>query len=937
MKKRILDRLIALAIGHRSFVYSVALVLTLLMVGAASFLKFDTRWTELLPPDLPEVRESKKIDSEFLQPANMIVAISGEDPVQIERITDEVIAKLNRELLAPPGADLPTILKTRRYGRYVYGHTPENWLLRNMAALAKPKDAARLARTLSDPRLIPYLTHLNDDLEREYGDAENVKNDERRVVASLGAMERFLKAINLASRGDFDQARLDRVIRDQTVGRPYTMSLDNKMSLVMVASALPFDDMENSIKLDYRLEELLAPLVKKYPDVKIERTGMTAVGRDEMDSIGPYTILLTLVSLLGIYALLAWNFRSPLIPFLTLAPIVLGITWSMGVIALTLGYLNLITSMMMVVLLGLGVDFTIHLTARFRDEIAGGQSIEKALEKTIGETGGAVITGALTTAIAFFTLMIADARAIYQFGFCAGTGTLLTLLASLWLLPALLASYSKSLQKRGKSEKANRELKIVSQITRGSVRLKRPLAFAGVLLIVAGFYAGSKLHWEYNFMNLEPENLRSIELQDEIVERFKLSTTVSYLTVKDPEESRKLRKQLKDKRVVGDVDDISLWLSRPDFEKNLASIRKLRKTAGRAYPRQDLNQATNYNLLLGELERLWQNLVEIQALSITGGQERILQKTSALVGRRKDRAAGALRQLIRRLEDKRGEVDLKTLNRFAAAFAPGIQKRARQIGVNEQPVRLADIPPRIRARYIGKSEGDYLITIMPKENLYTKEQLEIFQASTRRVSPAITGLPGLVLEMNRTTLSEGRLAMLLAALVILMVIMLDFRRPLLAFLTILPLALGLALTMGTLFLLGEKLNYVNIIALPVLIGIGVDDGVHFVHRYLHEKDIEKSARSVGRAIFITSLTTMFGFGSLMFYLMRGMASLGMALFIGVGFCLLVSITLLPAIIKFFESRILTNPISQNSGNFTTNKFENLEENNENIREQTATL
>jgi predicted RND superfamily exporter protein len=99
------------------------------------------------------------------------------------------------------------------------------------------------------------------------------------------------------------------------------------------------------------------------------------------------------------------------------------------------------------------------------------------------------------------------------------------------------------------------------------------------------------------------------------------------------------------------------------------------------------------------------------------------------------------------------------------------------------------------------------------------------------------------------------------------------------------------------------------IALPVIIGIGVDDGVHFFHRLIQEgsADLRRVVTSVGRAMLMTSLTTMIGFGSLMFYLMRGMASMGLALFIGVGMCFVVTVTLLPALSVLFERRILKKP------------------------------
>jgi predicted RND superfamily exporter protein len=167
----------------------------------------------------------------------------------------------------------------------------------------------------------------------------------------------------------------------------------------------------------------------------------------------------------------------------------------------------------------------------------------------------------------------------------------------------------------------------------------------------------------------------------------------------------------------------------------------------------------------------------------------------------------------------------------------------------------------------------------------------------------------MMLHMSRETIREGKLAFFAASLVILLVLLLDFRRPLVAGLAFLPLLSGVAYLLGLMWIAGEKLHYLNVIALPVIIGIGVDDGVHFLHRLIQEGrgGMRRAVNSVGRAMVLTSLTTMIGFGSLTLYLMRGMASLGRVLFLGVGTCLLVTFTLLPALAVMFESRILKTP------------------------------
>ena len=103
--------------------------------------------------------------------------------------------------------------------------------------------------------------------------------------------------------------------------------------------------------------------------------------------------------------------------------------------------------------------------------------------------------------------------------------------------------------------------------------------------------------------------------------------------------------------------------------------------------------------------------------------------------------------------------------------------------------------------------------------------------------------------------------------------------------------------MGIMNILGLKLNMMNIMVLPLIIGIGIDDGIHIMHRYIIEKDLDIVFKSTGKAILLTSLTTMLAFGSLWFSTYRGLGSLGISLFIGAATCFLATLFIIPLILK----------------------------------------
>ena len=190
--------------------------------------------------------------------------------------------------------------------------------------------------------------------------------------------------------------------------------------------------------------------------------------------------------------------------------------------------------------------------------------------------------------------------------------------------------------------------------------------------------------------------------------------------------------------------------------------------------------------------------------------------------------------------------------------------------------------------------------------MWSKEELDKFAAQTAEVDERISGTEQLIIVMFDSILSDGRKAALLALLVIVILVLIHFHGPV-GLLSLVPLAAGAVAMLGLMYILGEKYNYMNLIAVPIILGIGIDDGIHALHRFRNEvgmgsEKINRAFSHVGRAILLTSLTTMIGFGSIAFYTMEGMASFGRALFMGVGACFIATIFVLPAVLRLFTRK-----------------------------------
>jgi len=146
-------------------------------------------------------------------------------------------------------------------------------------------------------------------------------------------------------------------------------------------------------------------------------------------------------------------------------------------------------------------------------------------------------------------------------------------------------------------------------------------------------------------------------------------------------------------------------------------------------------------------------------------------------------------------------------------------------------------------------------------------------------------------------IEDGKSSTWLALIAIFILLFIDMRNVRYSISAMVPLIFGIIWMMGIMNLLGLSLNMMNIMVVPLIIGIGIDDGIHIMHRYLIEKDIMITFRSTGKAILLTSITTMLAFGSLWFSTYRGLGSLGIALFIGAATCFLSTLFIIPLLLN----------------------------------------
>lgn len=228
--------------------------------------------------------------------------------------------------------------------------------------------------------------------------------------------------------------------------------------------------------------------------------------------------------------------------------------------------------------------------------------------------------------------------------------------------------------------------------------------------------------------------------------------------------------------------------------------------------------------------------------------------------------------------------------------------RLREVATPET-ITIDDLPTELRERYVGRS-GKWLLRVFAKESLWEFPQLELFTRQIHAIDPSATGKPFGTVEGLQAMKNGLQRAGIYAFFVIVAVLWIDFRSWKRTAVAVAPLVLAVLFSVGILGLAGVPLNPANMIAFPLILGVGVDNGVHILHDYLIRRREKRSTISyaIGRGVLVKALTTMIGFGTLMISSERGLVGLGLILTLGVGCSMLTALILLPAVLHLRTPR-----------------------------------
>lgn len=904
LREKMLSRWAIWSVENWGKALLIALAITVILGFGIARLKMEMTFYSMLPDKSNQVRDLKEIVENFSYASAILVVIDGrsvEDPLEAEKIVKGTIDALTLEY------------KNDIYKPYissVIGKLDMSLFKEHGLMLTKIDDLERMKRSYSDLNLVPLLKHINDDFEAEYsGNSDKLSSEESEAVTQFKGLGDLLELIEYAAEGrDVSDSELDEVLDSYMFGDPYIMSNDNRMGLMIVQPNFTINDI-SMLQPGVDTIEAGAKRIASDKGIKAGLTGITTVGRDEMVTSSQGLVVSSILALVLILGLLVLIFRMFSVPFISGIPLITGILWTLGLSGLIIHRLNIMTAMYIVALLGLGIDYAIHLLSGYIQERDGGADFKAAVENSLIKSGSGIITGALTTAAAFFALTIAKNNLIKELGFVAGLGILSELFVMILMIPPLLAYREHRLVKKGKTD--NRifsKVKIKSDAAAGIGKLlvKAPVAIAVLmsLIIISFSFKAGDVGIQDNLLEMEAKGLESVHLNDEMIKEFGMAPDGLLIISSDLKEVRDLSEKIEKLSSVKSVESLAdFYINDEEYEERGSFLKQFILDLDSV----DLASTVNAENLLEELYRLEMNLMEMGDMAYMGNMGRLVHTLGNITGIDEDGVKveeTSFDRLFSMLEDNTEIGASPAMKALQSDVFNKMNQKIRTMASTDK-ISLDMLPSNIRDSLISRDGDSYLISISPTQNPWEGAYRDIFTDQMESVTDKGTGMILVADQMNLMAQEDGRRASIFAVIVVFLILVVDFRNIKLAALTMLPL-LGSFLTLfGIMALTGIKFDFVNIIVVPLLIGIGIDDAVHINHRYLREGKgrMDVVIAMTGTALLMTTLTTVFGFASFIPSIMRAMRSTGIVLSLAMTIAFLNSVLLHPAILIIVTEKL----------------------------------
>lgn len=638
--------------------------------------------------------------------------------------------------------------------------------------------------------------------------------------------------------------------------------------LVLMLKGLQEHDQRLPNETQVRLIRSLIERIETEPGIAVRLTGEVPLAHEEistaLDGIG-IAGSLSLVLLAVIMHLGVGSWRIITATFTLLG---VGILWTLAFATLTVGSFNTLALIFVVMFFGLGVDFSVHFSLRMQEGMRAGEE-EDAEVHVVREIGPALLLCMLTSSIAFLAFLPTDYLGLGELGIISAGGMLIAFILTLTLLPAFYSLSGLPIPR----PRRLRALALGGGLRPGMVLL---LA-AGVAL--AALYSAKNLRFDYSVLALRDQTTEAMSTLLELQENG-ISTDYSISLLAEAADAAGLVARLEALPEVGAVIAPANLVPEAQAEKArlLAELAVLIDSIGEVqaadaqFAAEELAGALDYIEAL-RVEEGWAPAADDAALvaAFLGALTRLQEQPERL------QAMNALLK-VALIEE------LETLARISVA----------------RPFAFADLPEDLRRRFVAE-DGRQLITVLPEGAIDTRPAMEAFVRAVLSVTPNVGGRAVVEWGVGGVAVQSFQEAVTLAVALIALFLIIYFRGLVLPIVVLVPLGLTTVITFAVIELTGLTLNMANILVIPLIFGLGVDTGIHVVHRYAAAGDVaQMMTSSTTRAVIISALTTIGTFFSLSFSPHKGAASVGLLLSIAISTMLVATLLVVPALLRLLS-------------------------------------
>jgi hypothetical protein len=545
---------------------------------------------------------------------------------------------------------------------------------------------------------------------------------------------------------------------------------------------------------------------------------------------------------------------------------------------------------------GLGIDYSIHFSLGYLEARRETGDHVEALRGVAKRAGVALFLSALTTALCFYVFMVTDFTGVADLGRIGGTGMLISFAVTIVLLPALLTVAPFRIPwpdpedeetEVGKPARAgSRPMEALDRITRA---WRRPILLVALAVAVGAALLVPHVRFDQDVINMSDPVSESVVTLRELLDDP--NTAVRAVSMMEPDSARAaaVAGRLESLDVVRGTRTLNTFVP-TDQDEKLPIIAGIAADLGPPPPRADgPGPDVGEAAYEGRLEAV----------------RRLRDTASHLFLEGDSTTKAASRQLLFLIDSWRSSLDewppstrrsiAAGLERSLVGTLPLVQSSFRK-SLQAGPVTRRDLPYSLRERWVTP-RGVERIQVLPAGRLDTPEQLREFVEAVQAEEPAIAGMPVENLELGKATVRAFQIAFGLAILATALTLLLLLGDVRASAMVLTSLILATLLTGAAAVILDIPFNISNIITLPLLLGIGVDAGIHIVHRHRQSAPGDRALldTATGRAILYSAVTTMAGFGSLTLASHRAIAGMGDLLLIGMTSVLLCTMVVLPAI------------------------------------------